>query len=230
MPGSVRTAVASPAVGSEPLAREVGRFLDDLTPPLERLAGKVPSIRADRLRGDVALEAFDLVGAFVDADGLHTDGELLALLSVFAPLLDTPLGVLTPEDARRSRLVQERRHRLEQRSALFQTLLHADVREGTAHSWTYYERAMGLAHEVAAIDAHVSAIELQVLERFRTLLLHALRDAHVPRPRAVARPVVPPAGQPRPADAERPPPPDQPPARTLEASTPSSTPSSASTR
>jgi Cdc6-like AAA superfamily ATPase len=203
-------------VKSEPLAREVGRFLDDLVPPLERLAGRVPTMRADRLRGDVALEAFDLVAAFVDADGLHTDGELAAVLAVFGPILDTPLGASTPEALRRSKIVLGKRERLERASALFQTLVHADVREGTAHAWAYYERAMALGHEVAAIDTHVSAIELQVLERFRTLLLHALRDARIPRPGAPSPSPSTSTGAPVAAPEDASTQPDLPPARSLE--------------
>jgi len=191
---------------SEALAREVGRFLDELTPALERLAGKVPSIRADRLRGDVALQAFELTAAFIDADGLHTDNELVALAAIFEPLLDTPLGASTPEAIRRAGFVTGKRRRLEQTGALFDTLLHADVREGTAHAWTYYHRAMAIGHEVAAIDAHVSAIELQALERHRTLLLQALRGRGIAQPAATA-----PA--PTTDAAEEP---DLPPARTLE--------------
>lgn len=199
-------------MSAEPLAREVARFIDEVTAPLERLAGRVPAMRADRLRGDVALDAFDLTAAFVDADGLHTDGELGALIQIFDPLLDTPLGASTPVAIRARGVVDGKRDGLRRPSAVFETLLHADVREGTGYAWTYYERAMAIGHEVAALDTHVSNVELQELERYRTMLLTALQERAVPRPTgATAAPVTSaPAAPPPPEQSDLPPP------RTLE--------------
>ena len=185
---------------SEALQREVQRFVDELTPAVEALGSGVPGLRADKLPGDVALEAFDVVAAFIDADGLHTDNELFGLVAAFGPLLDSSLGRATPPDVRRAGLVAGRRSWAEQPSAFFEVLRAGDRRNGTRGAWTYYERAMALAHEVAATDVFVSHLELQQLERFRSMLLRALG----PAPAAAASPPATPAAPP--TAAELPPP------------------------
>src|SRR5918998_5425701 len=169
---------------TEALRGEVQRFVDQLTPAVEALGAGVPALRADKLSGDVALEAFDVVAAFVDADGLHTDNELFALLGAFGPLLDSSLARATPADVRRAGLVTGRRTWVERPSAFFEVLLAGDKRNGTRAAWNYYERAMALAHEVAATDVFVSHLELQQLERFRSVLLAALGGPEQARPAA----------------------------------------------
>jgi ATPase family associated with various cellular activities (AAA)/AAA lid domain len=176
---------------SEPLAAAVRRFLDDVTPAVESLGEGVTAIRADRLAGDVALEAFELVTAFVDTDGLHTDNELLALIATFGPLLETQLGRASPADVRRAGLVTGKRRWLERPSSLFELLVAGDRRNGTAAAWRYYDRAMALAHEVAATDTHVSHLELTALEDYRSRLLRALAAHGVGRS---TREAVPAAG------------------------------------
>jgi len=59
----------------------VRRFVDELTPALVRLSPRV----AER---DVAVEAFDVVASFVDADERHTDDEVSEVIVSFAPWLD----------------------------------------------------------------------------------------------------------------------------------------------
>ncbi len=125
---------------------------------------------------------FDLACALVDADGLHTDNELLALIATFGPILETPLGRADPGELRRAGLVAGRRSWVERPSALFDLLLKGDRRNATSASWTYYERAMAVAHEVAATDAHVGRLELAALEQLRSTLLGAIADHAVPRP------------------------------------------------
>src|SRR5215203_1612403 len=111
-----------------PLENAVRRFLDEVTPGVEALGAEVPALRADRLAGDVALDAFELTAAFVDADGLHTDNELWALIAVFGPLLESELGRATPSDIRQAGLVTGKRHLLERPSALFDVLCKGDQR------------------------------------------------------------------------------------------------------
>ena len=183
---------------SEAFAGAVGRFLDDVTPIVERLGAGLPPAEAQRLGGDVALDVFDLACSLVDADALHTDHELEALITTFGPLLPTHLGRSTPADLRSTGFASGRRDRVERRSALFDLLLAADREEGTAASWTYYERAMAVAHEVAALDAHVSRLELVALEQLRSTLLGGLRDHGIDRPtRARAGPAPDAAAPPR---------------------------------
>jgi Cdc6-like AAA superfamily ATPase len=169
---------------TSPLARPVEHLLGALGPVLTDLAGEVPALRADQLEGDLALEAFDLVAAFIDSDGLHTDDELRALTDTFAPLLPDGLAGAGPAAIRRGGLLSGRRRWLERPSTLLGVLIAADRRRRTAHSWTYYERAMDLAHVACSLDSHTSHLELTALESFRRVLLDTLAEAGVPRPAA----------------------------------------------
>jgi Cdc6-like AAA superfamily ATPase len=170
------------------LTRAAARFLDDVTPAVESLTGTVPAIRADHLAGDVALEAFDLTAAMVDADGLHTDNEVAAMLATFGPLLDGHLATASPAEVRRARILDGRRTWVETPSPLLQVITAADRRNRTFHAWTYYDRAMALAHEVASSDVYVSHLELAALERLRTTVLRAIADIPRPAPGASAAP------------------------------------------
>ena len=157
------------------LADAVRQFVDDLTPAVQALGALVPTIQAGKLAGDVVLEAFEVAGALVDADGLHTDNELLEMIETFGPLLPSSLLRATPGDIRNANLFTGKRHWVEQPSALFDLLVTADVKNGTLHAWTYYDRAMAIAHEICATDAHVSHLELASLEQLRSTLLTDLR-------------------------------------------------------
>ena len=167
---------------SAALSVAVHRFIDELTPVVEALGSGVPAVRADRLAGDVALEVFDLACALVDADGLHTDNELWALIATFGPLLESHLGHADPAALRRAGIVTGRRRWVEQPSPLLELVLAADRRNATSTSWTYYARAMAVAHEVAAIDAHVARLELVALEQLRSTLLRSISEHGIPRP------------------------------------------------
>ncbi|MEA3018591.1 MAG: hypothetical protein QOI47_115 [Actinomycetota bacterium] len=180
------------------LADAVRRFIDDLTPALQSLGALVPSIDAGKLADDVALEAYDIAGALVDADGLHTDNELLAMIETFGPRLPTQLIRATPEAIRVAGLFTGKRHWVDQASAQFTVLVTADEKNGTRHAWTYYERAMAIAHEVCGTDAHVSHLELDALERLRSTLLTSLQRA------GIARTASPTANAPAPTAATTP--------------------------
>ena len=169
---------------SEAFAGAVGRFLDEVTPVVEGLGSEAPAVPADRLSGDVALEAFDLACALIDADGHHSDHELQALITTFGPRLETTIGRATPSELRTTGFVTGRRRWVDSPSALFDLLVAADRRDATAASWTYYERAMAVAHEVAALDAHVARLELVGLERLRSTLLQAMAANGISRPGA----------------------------------------------
>jgi Cdc6-like AAA superfamily ATPase len=181
---------------NEALVGAVERFIDELAPIVEALGSGVAAVRADRLAGDVALEVFDLACALVDADGLHTDNELWALIATFGPRLESQLGHADPAALRRAGIVTGRRRWVEQPSPLLELVLAADRRDGTSTSWTYYARAMAVAHEVAAIDAHVARLELVALEQLRSTLLRSIAEHGIPRPGtppdAARGPVVPP--------------------------------------
>jgi hypothetical protein len=202
----------SPAVHGA-LAEPVDAFVRELTPVLEGLSAQVPTVRAERLATDVALEAFNLAAAFIDADGLHTDEELWAFITTFAPRFDTVLQHATPGDVRKARLIVGRKEWLEAPSVLYDLLVQADKIGGTDVSGRYYEHAMRIAHVICSLDAHPSQSELEALEDFRTMLLRTRELTGLGRP-----------GQPRATAARGPgaqPPPSVPaepqePARPLE--------------
>jgi Cdc6-like AAA superfamily ATPase len=172
------------------LAEPVDAFVAELTPVLEKLSAQVPSVKAERLATDVALEAFNLAAAFIDADGLHTDEELWAFITTFAPRFDTQLQHASPGDVRKARMIVGRKKWLEAPSALYDLLVQADKLGTTDMSARYYEHAMRIAHIICSLDEHPSQSELEALEDFRTMLLRTRELAGLGRP-----------GAPRPAGA-----------------------------
>jgi Cdc6-like AAA superfamily ATPase len=205
------------AVVDSPLSRPVESFVADFAPVLVDLVADLPMAQADKLPGDVALEAFNLVAAFVDADGRHTDEELWAFVAVFAARFDTVARAASPAALRAAGLLAGRRTFLDAPSALFDLLVRADLARGTNHAWRYYLAAVDIAHAVFALDDHPSHAELTAVERFRSMLLRAMDQAGVPRPGGPERQPTG-AGGPGPATAPGPAAPAEPlePARPLE--------------
>ncbi|MDQ4097114.1 MAG: hypothetical protein M3144_04515, partial [Actinomycetota bacterium] len=171
------------------LSRPVDAFVTDLAPVLVRLGEEMKVARPQKLLDDVALEAFNLAAAFVDADGVHTEAELWAFVVVFGPRFDTVARAASPPALRASGLLTGRRTFLDAPSALFDLLVRADVRAGTTHSWTYYLDSLNIAHLIASLDKQPSHAELTAIERFRSMLLRTMDDAGVGRPGA-RRPVA----------------------------------------
>ena len=196
-----------------PLADSVQRFVADLGPVLAGLADEA-RMRSGRAGADVALEASNIAAAFIDVDGLHTDEELAAYVAAFAPHFDTLLHLARPGDVRRAGILVDRRRWLDEPSVLFEILVARDHRSGARDSWRYYEGAMAVAHSVCALDAHPSHLELEAVDRFRTMLLKRMESWEVPRPGRTGAVTGGPAG------AGAPPPEGQPapmaPARPLE--------------
>ena len=173
-----------------PLNRPVETFVRQFAPVLVDLAADLPLAKADKLPGDVALEAFNLVAAFVDADGRHTDEELWAFVHVFAARFDTVARAASPGALRAAGLLSGRRTFLDAPSPLFDVLVRADARSGTDHAWRYYLAAVDVAHAVFSLDAHPSHAELTAVERFRSMLLRAMDQAGVARPGGPTSPVT----------------------------------------
>lgn len=194
------------------LTNPVDAFVADLTPALQDLSSRVPSVKAERLATDVNLEAYNLAAAFIDADGLHTDEELWAFITTFAPRFDTQLDRATPGDVRKARLVVGKRQWLTAPSALFDLLVQADRVGHTDLSWRYYQGAMRIAHVVASLDDHPSTTELDAIEQFRTMMLRTRELAGLGRPgqaaagdaRSVATGAATPAAPPPPQEPPRP--------------------------
>ena len=169
---------------TDALALEVAvqRFLDDLEPALAELLADLPGRDPSTARRDVVSEAFDLVCAAIDADGLATDPELWALLKIFAPLMDTALLRSTPADIRDARLMKGRASWFDQPSALFAILAGVDARDGGTRATTYYDDALRIAYLVVALDSHPGRHELLTIERWRGVLLRHLDGSGVDRP------------------------------------------------
>jgi len=183
------------------LARAVTRFADDLTPVLVGLAR--PPADAAKLRTDAVLEAFALACAFIAADGRQTDDELWELVAAFGPHLDTQIGGATPNDVRRSGIVERvGTGAVAAPRELFRLLVDVDRRDGTRHARAYYDAALEVAFAVVAADVHTSGDELAAIERFRGGLLELMAGtASSPTPAAT------PAAEP----PTEPPPPQEPP-------------------
>ena len=168
--------------GTGPLGRAVDSFVVAVAPALTRLAGDSRIADTDKLAGDVALEAFNLAAAFVDADGRHTDDELDAFVDVFGPRFDTVARAASPNAMRAAGLLTGSRTFLDTPSALFALLVDADRHDGGNRAWTYYTAALAIGHTVLALDAFPSHAELSAVERFRTALLQAMDASGVRRP------------------------------------------------
>jgi len=119
---------------TETLGEPSRRFIDEVTTALEAVSTGVTGVRTDKLRQDVALEAFNLVCGLVAIDRRVTDDELWEVLGAFGPLLETQLAGATPDALRASGLVDEQRAFTDRPSAMFEVLLAADARDGTAHA------------------------------------------------------------------------------------------------
>ena len=161
---------------SESLVEPTRRFIDEVTASLEAVSRGVEGMRGDKLRGDVALEAFNLVCGLVAIDHRVSDDELWEVLAAFGPLLETRLAGATPDALRDSGLVDAQRGFVERPSAMFDVLLAADQRAGSDHARGYYRTAVEIAFAVAAIDLHTSEQELAAIEAFRGMLLGAIEE------------------------------------------------------
>lgn len=163
------------------------QFIDDLAPVLAEIANDVvPGLPAEKPPMDVTVEAFNLVAAVVDSDGRQTEAELWGVISAFASRLASLPAYATPDDVREAQLVAGKRTWLAAPSLLFDILVEVDRRRRTRYAWSYYERAMALAHSVCALDAVASESELAAVERFRNVLLRAIDRGGLARPGGAA--------------------------------------------
>lgn len=163
------------------------QFIEDLAPVLAEIANDVvPGLPAEKPPMDVTVEAFNLVAAVVDSDGRQTEAELWGVISAFASRLASLPAYATPDDVREAQLVAGKRTWLAAPSLLFDILVEVDRRRRTRYAWSYYERAMALAHSVCALDAVASESELAAVERFRNVLLRAIDRGGLARPGGAA--------------------------------------------
>jgi len=178
----------------------VDRFVAELAPEVARISPQI-------LESDLALEAYNLVAAFIDVDGMHSEDELWAFITTFAPRFENQLQRATPADVRRAGLVAGKSSWLEQPSVLFEILVRHDAASGASVSARYRDLAMDLARAVCAIDKMPSPVKLVALDQFRTRLQKAMDDASVGTARAATpEAAAAAAGAPvPPAEPEKPP-------------------------
>ncbi len=159
----------------------VDSFIDDTTAALGGLARSVSRPLSPSLAADVAREAFNLTAAFVDADRVHTDAELRALIDCFAGRLDGDLPSKA-EELRGSGLLDGRLEWIAKPTAMFELLVDADRKGGSELAWRYYDGAMRVAHAACGLDTLTGQDELDALERFRTTLLTAMEKGGLKNP------------------------------------------------
>ncbi len=155
----------------------VRAFVDDLAPDVEALGAAAGTVDPDRLRADVEVEAYNLTCAFIDADGLHTDEELWALIAVFGHRLPSDLGRATPVQVREAGLAVGRRTQLDRPSALTEVLAAADARDGGDRTERLARAGAEIGHAVAALDLLPARTELAAIEAFRGVVHRAATEA-----------------------------------------------------
>jgi Cdc6-like AAA superfamily ATPase len=156
------------------MQRAVEAFVMEVAAAMRDVVTRLPEIDGRRMDQDVATEAFNLVTALIDVDRSHTDNELWGLIFAFTRWLPGDLVKAKPDDLRRSELLAGRAAWLDRPSPMFEILVTADARFGTAHARTYYDRALHLAFTVAALEAAPSRAELTAIDALRTQLLAAM--------------------------------------------------------
>ncbi len=164
------------------LDRAVDEFIHDVHLVLTGMAGDLPAPVAAKLESDVTIEASNLTLAVIDSDLRHTDIELDAYVSAFGHRFDSQLSWASSNDVRKAGLATDKRHWLTTRTELFDLIAAADARNRTAHAWTYYDRAMRIAHTVCALDARPSDDELVAVDGFRSTLVNAMTARGITRP------------------------------------------------
>jgi len=133
------------------------------------------------LERDAALEAQAIAASVIAADGHPSDAELRAFAESLAPWFETLRGA-TPSSLRASPVIRQHRAFPITPSPLLETIVTADERDGTTHSWHYYEAAMRVAHAVCAIDTTPTREELLAVDTMRAMMLRRINASKIERP------------------------------------------------
>ncbi len=142
-------------------------------------------------RAECVIEAANLVSAFIDADGRHTDQELDSWTGALGRKLTPPM-MLTAKRLRSDDTLGGTKSWLDTPSTMFDLLVKADAKDGERRANAYYTHALSVAHATAALDMVPSTDEIAALDRYRTMLLTTMDDHGVPRP---GRPAAPASSQ-----------------------------------
>ncbi len=133
------------------------------------------------LERDAALEVQAIAASVIAADGHPSDAELRSFAVALAPWFES-LKNATPASLRDSPAIKQHRAFPITPSPLFETIVTADTREKTAHSWRYYDGAMRVAHAVCAVDTTPTREELLAVDTLRSMMLRRLHAADIERP------------------------------------------------
>ncbi len=173
----------SPSVDTG-LADAVSRFIEEQHSALGPLMGATAG-HAEQLRRDLALEAYNLAAAFIDADGLHTDAEIWAFVRALGEhFTDVIVGDVTPADVREAKLLDGRRSWLETASPFFAGLVDGDAASAgvDGHAKRYHDLALRVARTVISLDEYTSRAELTAVEILRSTLVAAMKAAPAAAP------------------------------------------------
>jgi Holliday junction resolvasome RuvABC ATP-dependent DNA helicase subunit len=165
------------------LVEPVQQFVTTLTDVLGGLKRKASAADTDpkAAERDAALEAQAVAASIIAADGHASDSELRAFIEALCPWFDT-LKNATPDSLRDSAAISQNRAFVISPSPLFETIVTADARDGTADCWRYYDCALRVAHAVCAVDPTPTREELIAVDTLRAMLLRRINAASIARP------------------------------------------------
>lgn len=191
---------------ADPISAAVDAFVEQVGGALAEVTSGLRTV-PDHSHADALNEAFNIVVAFIDADGRHADPELWALTRTFGPRLgDAQLAGATPDQLRGTSIVAGKGAWFSAPSTMFEILVGASG--DRSYAWTYYSRAMDIVHAVAALDVVTSQAELDVIAAFRSMLVSRIREVSNDQ---LMTPSAPDSAQGVPSSTQ-PSPPDEPPA------------------
>ena len=190
------------------LVEPVEQFVEDVSNVLLALRRGVDGRAAvtDGMARDAALEAQAIAAAVIASDGRYGEAELRAFAGAFAPWFES-LRTATPEQLRSGDGIRQHRAWPITPSPMFETIVTADARNGTANAWRYYQAALRVAHASAALADMPTREELLAVDTFRSMMLRRLAAEKIERPSdmppGAGEPPPPaghPAGEPRPLE------------------------------
>lgn len=169
--------MAEPDLG---LANAVEAFISTLMTTLDPVAQSALNRTPEQLQKDLALDSFNCSAALIDCDESQSDAELVAFIAALEQHFPELLPPDTkPSDVRAAGLVTGKRDWLTAPSGLFNSIVAADQKGGTAYSSVYYEQALRIAHTAIGLDDYTSRFELSGVEKFRSMMLRTMKTGNV---------------------------------------------------
>ena len=128
---------------------------------------------------DVRDDAVELARGAIDVDGFLTNEELAAFIVTFESMRSDLVGA-RPEDLRREGVFQGGRRSLTHPSSAFIAAVERDRRDGRGRARRYADLATEMLRAIAALDDHVSNVELNTIDGFRRMLQGRIDAAPTP--------------------------------------------------